>query len=476
MENLTLKIGSLIEDYDIGQLTQDKLQNLQEAVQQAVNAYHADEITLNQLGVSMVDDALYDRAMEIIRELAPNSKLATEIWEADYGQEGDLDSDFEDIRNEHPMKSIVTIKSKTSADLQNFIDLAPSRFNALCSLKENGWGIELFYRYGKFVKAISRGRSTNGMDLTQVLTEVLRKYDALFLESVSTSEVCSVRGELILKNAQLENARKYNPKIVSPLSAINSLRGSKMPKSAWGILSFRAYRYIEHDFDFGSKRDEYEYLQKLGFKVPLFFYIEDITKDEIVEVVTEMAVEAMERKNPNDEYYADGVVIQVDDANQYASMGGNNHHDYGALAIKMGSWEQNYYTGVVQCVLWSKGTSKLTPVVLVGVEPNTVKFKVENQIYDGYLDLVANCSSFDSISSKLEKYIINMDDLGVPTAGGNRVRNVPIYNIYAMTQLNVKVNGTIGFNYGAEAGVVPCDAYGNLYQGVGVDVNSVLGI
>ena len=52
--------------------------------------------------------------------------------------------------------------------------------------------------------------------------------------------------------------------------------------------------------------------------------------------------------------------------------------------------------------------------------------------------------------------IENSKDLGVLTAGGNKVMRIPLYEPNNMLLLNAYKGEVINFRYGGEAGVIPC--------------------
>ena len=60
--------------------------------------------------------------------------------------------------------------------------------------------------------------------------------------------------------------------------------------------------------------------------------------------------------------------------------------------------------------------------------------------------------------------IANMEELGVLTAQGNKVRRAPLYEPKNILILDAYPDEVIYFRYGGEAGVVPCFPDGRLLK------------
>ena len=141
------------------------------------------------------------------------------------------------------------------------------------------------------------------------------------------------------------------------------------------------------------------------------------------------------------EYYTDGLVFSINNQTLFKSLGDDGgHYKFGNMALKVGYWKQDMYTGYVQTILWMKGKTKLSPVAIVAEEP----------------DLIDS----DDYYVMSQKEIPNYDKLGVLTATGNKVRRVPLYEAANLVQLDAYKGRIIHFRYGGEAGCVPCFADG----------------
>lgn len=484
---LAIQIGNYLDAYDLSGDDFDKVSELEDALRLANKLYmqeldrdssslKSDSYRLSAEDVA-ISDALYDRAIEVLRRFKPDSDLITKIYESETGMEVSLEGDFAELNASHGMKSIMTVKSVESDEFALFSRKVKGHLrNGLeffYSVKLNGWGIQLFYRNGRFVSAYSRARGSNGLDLTDLMRVVLGRSNLLDIPVLRGVSVSCIRGELHLPIANLDKAREYNSRIVHPLSAVNSLRGVNVPVEYKALLEFTSYRYIDGEMVFGRKSDEYSYLESLGFGVP-YHDVYAMSSSDSLEDIVNLVLEDIEgynnrvkRADIKGGYYSDGIVLQLENLGLFSELGGNEKYDFGAIAIKMGTWEQSNYVGYVQYVSWSRGKSKLSPVAIVAEERDRVIFEVDGREYRGLNDLRDNYDGYSGIVDSLDDYVINYDDLGVVTAvggqDGNRVRRVPLFNLNGLVALGVELGQPLNFRYGAESGVVPCDRYGNLY-------------
>jgi len=433
MQDVMLKIDDLLSFVDwhgVDALDSDRVADLIECVEAC--HYSANN------GEELVADAVYDRLVEILRLAAPDSDAAKYIWDKDTG-EGMVDLDI--LFKQHPMYSIQTCKSKDCAEFAAFIDRLPyaRAINFHASLKLNGHGIRIIYQDGKFVRARSRARSSAGRDITRQLTVVLDKQGLLEVPSLACTDLCEVRGELVLPLANFDTAKKYNPAIKSAFTGVSSMLRDSATEEEWGLLHFVAYEFLAEGNEFDSKTQEYEFLDDIGFETPGFLTL-DCTSEDIYDDVDDLLADM--RANFDEVYFTDGVVLSVDDVSLFQSLGDDGaHYKFGNVALKFGQWKQDTYPGYVQCILYTRGKTKFSPVAVVASEPNILR-KVDEYNTDSYL------------FSKSQ--IANWDELGVVTANGSRVRKVPLYEPANILALDAYPGCTLSFKFGGEAGVVPC--------------------
>lgn len=376
-----------------------------------------------------VADSIYDVLYDMLKRVKPDSHILSEIWEED----GDI-TDYTDLLIKHPMMSIETAKSYDCKALNDFIERAPEEAGYFASYKINGHGIRVVYEDGNLVSATSRARSSAGRDLTEHLKVILGDYN----EELKEYGLVELRGELCLRQDRLSDAREFNPSIKSAFSAVASLIKPSATPEEVSLLDFLCYGFIVDGIDFLSKEDEFQEIEKCGFTTPEYLLIESCGKDDLLSTIQD-AVVAFEENYEEFGYFCDGVVFEVNDKDIFNELGIEGNHNKGNIALKVGVWEQTSYSGYVQKIIWKRGKSKYSPVAIIADEPDII---IEDEDGD----------------------ILNKEDIGVLTAQGNKVRNVPLYEPKNILILDAYPGEVIYFRYGGEAGVVPCFPDGRLLK------------
>lgn len=376
--------------------------------------------TMAARGEELFPDSIYDTAMELLRTLNPTSPLITNVWSEDSGE---FDEDIDRYLPANPMMSINTIKDLNDKGVQDFIDRLPDDYpvvTGFASLKENGHGIRVVMRSGEVVRASSRGRSTNGRDITKQLKLIVGQSGVHFDDDDDT--LYELRGELLLPFSNLDAAKSFKSDIKSAFTGVASMIRESATEEETKLLHFVAYDVIADELSFSALSEKYAWLQSHGFEVPMFASF-NMTKEN-AKAVMGGCVEAFAKQAENYDYYTDGVVFGVDNIEIFNNMGSADKYRYGNVALKIGRWKQDLYTGRVLEIKWINGKSKLTPVARV-CDP-------ENEA------------------------------VGVMTATGNTVSNVPLYAPCYILMLEAYPGKLINFKYGGEAGVVPCTSDGLL--------------
>lgn len=383
---------------------------------------------MNNLEAVQVADSIYDTLYGVLKKVKPESGIFSQIWEED----GDI-TDYTDLLVKNPMMSIETAKSYSCDEILKFIDRMPEETSYFASYKINGHGIRIVYEDGNLVSATSRARSSAGRDITRHMRTLLGDYN----ENLAEYGLVELRGEIALKIDRLEEAREFNPSIKSAFSAVSSLIKPSASDEEISLLSFLCYGFIIDDFHFDTREEEFMAIQEAGFETPEYCLIESIHRDELLDYIKEI-IRTFEESYEEFGYFCDGVVLELNERDIFASMGTEGNHNLGNIALKVGVWEQVQYCGIVNKILWTKGKNKLSPVAIVSEE---------------FGDLVED-----------EYGRMNLDQIGVLTSQGNSVKRVPLYEPKNIIILDAYPGEPLYFRYGGEAGVVPCFPDGRLLK------------
>ena len=406
-----VEIGNLlafVDAYGVSSLQEDQIENLESYIQDCNDAMNTNEEPL-------VEDAVYDKLVEILTKARSTSPILQELWSAD----SDTVGSFNDLLDKHPMASIQTVKSWEDDNITKFIQRMPEVSSYLAAYKINGHGIRIVYKDGQMVEATTRGRSTNGRSILEHMKVLLGEYN----EALAGEGLVEIRGELALRLNRLEDARKFNPTLKSAFSAVSSLIKPSASEEEIKLLDFLAYRVYIEAFEFTTLEEIYSTLEEWGYSVPQYISLEDVSREELFDSM-QTVVSDLEESLDDFGYFCDGVVFEANEGLvREDNEGDGKYHNYN-LALKVNSWSQDLYTGYIKEIKWKRGKSKLSPVAVV--------------------------------SESLDSYE------GVLTVQGNRVKNVPLYNPKNILVLSAYLDCPINFKYGGEAGVVPCFPDGRL--------------
>ena len=379
-----------------------------------------------------IADSIYDHLYSVLKQVKPSSGIFNEIWEDD----GDI-TDYTELLVKNPMMSIETAKSYTCDELKNFIKRIPEDddFGYFASYKINGHGIRVVYKDGDLVSATSRGRSSASRDLTQHLKWILGDHS----DAIEEYGLVELRGELCLRTDKLEEVReRFNSTVKSAFSAVSSLIKPSATYEEASMLDFLCYGFICDGFEFDTREDEFQEIQKCGFNTPDFCLVESCPKSGLSSMIKDL-VARFEENYEEFGYFCDGVVFEVNDRRLFKELGTEGNHNLGNIALKVGVWEQVNYSGIINKIIWKRGKSKLSPVAIVSENGD---------------DLILDENGKPK----------NLDSIGVLTSQGNRVKRVPLYEPKNILILDAYEGRPLSFRYGGEAGVVPCFPDGRLLK------------
>lgn len=363
------------------------------------------------MGKPMVDDAVYDQYVRLLRELKPESKIFTENWEV---EETPLES-YDELLNKYGMCSITTFT--TEDELRKFIPIiekAGGKVDLCASLKENGHSYRAVYKFGELVSATTRGRYKKGRDITYHVSRRLPNK----IQEWTKIPLVEIRGETLVK---IDTFEKYlKERLKTPLSSVTSLIKESATDTEIDMLTLVAYKILSNspDLQFETLFDELEYLKSIGFEVPQYIMAKGVTVDNFLNTAYRILAhfESL-MDNGEIEYSCDGVVVAINDNETFYGMGKDGNAWLSNFAMKMGKyWESNIYSSTIVAIEWVHGKTYITPKAIV--EP-------------------------------------------VICANGATVTTVPLYNVGVMDRYGYIPGEKVYFRFGGEQSVLTCDYLGN---------------
>ena len=321
-------------------------------------------------GNPIVADAVYDADYKKLKEFekanptmvldsSPTRKVGAAIKDG-----------FEKVEHKHKMGSIANINSDD--ELRDWLKdkIAKGIKHVVLEFKIDGLSLSLRYVDGKLDDAITRGDGSTG---DRVYANALQIKSVM--QSIPYTMSSEVRGEVvwfkdnfIAVNDELDRMGKKtfsNPRngAAGTMKLLDSMEVGRR------TLDFIAYRIVEGCGDNTLHSEDLTALQKAGFQTSPFFRFE-LCVDNIEKIVNTVA--DMEIQRHSLPYLTDGLVIKVDEKEEYDRLGGTSKcpHAFGAY-----KFPPEIRSTLLKSVEASSGkTGAVTPVANV----DTVKLSLTN--------------------------------------------------------------------------------------------------
>ena len=225
--------------------------------------------------------------------------------------------------------------------------------------KFDGLWVELVYRWGNFIQAITRGNGIEGEDVTENVKQIQN-----IPQTLSYKKDIEIRWEVLMPLSSFEilnhQAKKTWEKIFSnPRNAASgSLRILDTSITRKRNLKFFAYD-ISNFTQYGEENyfDMVHSLEKLGFEISSYF-----KKCVGIQQVIQEVQSFWERKEKLG-FEIDGLVIKVNTIAFWKNIGYTEHHPRYAIAYKFPAEVQTTTIESVEHSVWRTGS--ITPVANV---------------------------------------------------------------------------------------------------------------
>ncbi len=362
------------------------------------------------MGTPLVSEEAYEQHFNLLKELKPTSYILTRKWEI---EDNELE-EFDSVLASHGMKSLYTVQKMS--DLYRFKGiLGEQTTDLLASIKLNGHAVRAVYVEGNLRTGSTRGKDRKGKDITQHLKSVLPNY----VPQWEKIKIVEVRAEIIMT---LNNFELFKHVFKTPLSAATHLLSNKPTEEDIKTLDCFCYRVIPYNTEvmrFDSLSEEFRHLKEAGFKTPPEKLITDVTKyniDEAIDKIIRYFEEQIDTGFIN--YSTNGIVVSINNLDQFYNMGVEDNYNLGNFALKMGpKWEKNIYSSKILDIIFEQGRDYLIPKAII--EP-------------------------------------------VITLTGESINNVPLYNVGIMEKLGLIPGNKVYFKFEGEEEPHTCLPNGEL--------------
>ena len=346
-----------------------RIEKLKEVIAEHRYAYHVlDKTTISEAALDSLKHELFTLESafpDLITADSPTQRVGGAALEK-----------FQKVAHAAPMLSMEDVFTREEFDvwvarlarLSGSAIFSPAFF---CMPKLDGLAVSLVYIDGELKTAATRGDGRVGEDVTHNVKTIeavpltlrsITTHDSSFLKRMGGVRRIEVRGEVFFPVDEFEKmnkalTREGKPTFANPRNtAAGSVRQLDPAITADRKLSFVAWDLVA-DFGQTSMEEEWKLLRELGFcatpESRLLNSVEEI----------EGHWKWLQEKREKLGYWVDGMVVRVNDNQEYEKLGVVGKTPRGLVAWKFPAQEA---TTIVKEIQWTVGrTGALTPVAVV---------------------------------------------------------------------------------------------------------------
>ena len=277
---------------------------------------------------------------------------------------------FEKVKHRTRMISLsdVFARDEVEAWLKRITKLMPNKkYDFFCDIKMDGLACALIYQDGVLERAVTRGDSLVGEDVTMNVRTIkniplrLRDEDPKLAKFIKGRT--EIRGEIILPKGEFDALNKQRedeglPIYANPRNlAAGTIRQLDPGLVASRPLQFRAYDLLRDDpLEVPTNHFAYQALRDLGVMVNQWTQVFS-SIDQVMEYA-----DIWDKRRTELPFNTDGLVIKLDDRNLFDQLGVVGKTPRGAVAFKYAAEEAT--TTVKDIVLSIGRTGAATPVAV----------------------------------------------------------------------------------------------------------------
>jgi len=333
-------------------------------IQEKINQLRT-ELNLNThnyyvLDNSTISDFEFDQKLKQLQQLESENPQFFDSNSPTQRVGGEITKNFETVVHENRMYSLDNSYSEDDLlDWEKRIKkmLGTEDVQFTCELKFDGASINLSYKNGQFVKAVTRGDGFQGDDVSANIKTIRSIPLSIKSDFVSNFEI---RGEIILpiegfvrmNEERVENGEEEyrNPRN----TASGSLKLQDSAEVAKRPLDCLLYQVVTQERKYKTHFESLENARKVGFKVPNTISFAN-SMDDVFDFIN-----SWDKRRHELPYETDGIVIKVNNLQQQEELGYTAKAPRWAIAYKFKA--EQVFTILNEITYQVGRTGAITPV------------------------------------------------------------------------------------------------------------------
>lgn len=342
--------------------TEKRYNELLELVQKYAYEYYV-------LSEPSVEDAVYDSLMREIKDIeSAHPELVSPLSPSQRVADEPLDK-FQKVTHQVPMISLNDVFSRDEVEawIRRMDKLLPgSKHEFFCDIKMDGLACSLIYEDGIYTQAVTRGDSRIGEDVTHNV-KTIKNVPLKLRRSQQYGNLLrgrtEIRGEIVMFKADFAelNQQRERDGLV-PFKNPRNLAAGTIRQLDARLVAERRLQFIGYDLlrdeasEVTTNQQAYQMMHELG-----------ITTSGQSQVFTDLDrvmefIDQQDDKRHNLAFNTDGLVVKVNDREQYTRLGTVGKNPRGAVAYKFAAEQA---TTVIRDIVISIGrTGAATPVAV----------------------------------------------------------------------------------------------------------------
>jgi len=291
--------------------------------------------------ISEITDEEFDNLWDELSLKYPDSYLLEDIGK----------DDLEGTKVKHVIQMGSQEKVTTLEELHRWITLKGIKFPLILEDKLDGISVELVYKNGYLVEALTRGNGIEGSSILKNVNEIPQ-----VPKTIDTKEDVYVRGEIVMILQKLSSLKGFEDReVLSPRNIAAGIAYQKYETTNCDCLEIVCYDVKTDEVEFKTELDKITFLKDNKFLVP---QIDEILKEEELET----SIEKFEayKLSKDREYDIDGVVLKQDIIPKNVSKEKLRPDHQRAFKWKA----EEKWTELID-VEWSRNGNNYTPVAIL---------------------------------------------------------------------------------------------------------------